>query len=199
MEATTHANTVIAYDIPAGPPTVPSAPPVPGPAGLAIESRRSAERFSRRNALARRPPVRAPSQRWPEWRRLFNNGTAAALLNVGAAHATDDASATSQRRSGSFTLCRRSCISHNDQQSVWQAQDAEGATVGWGGAIGDLAMANNTQSLFTCISATGNGVFFPDEARSSTRSARQGRPFPRGAQRPAGLPMPARGIAPRSS
>jgi uncharacterized protein (DUF1501 family) len=50
-------------------------------------------------------------------------------------------------------------FSHNDQQSVWQAQGAEGTTVGWGGRLGDLALSSNTTSSLTCISAAGNSVF----------------------------------------
>ncbi len=50
-------------------------------------------------------------------------------------------------------------FSHNDQQSVWQSAAAEGAVRGWGGAMGDLALAANGQSLFTCMSVTGNAVF----------------------------------------
>jgi len=52
-------------------------------------------------------------------------------------------------------------FSHNDQQSVWQAYQpiGEGARVGWGGRIGDLLMGQNTNPLFTCISAGGNAVF----------------------------------------
>ncbi|MEI7443421.1 MAG: DUF1501 domain-containing protein [Burkholderiales bacterium] len=50
-------------------------------------------------------------------------------------------------------------FSHNDQQSVWQASAPEGATVGWGGKMGDLALSSNAgASLFTCISATGQSV-----------------------------------------
>lgn len=49
-------------------------------------------------------------------------------------------------------------FSHNDQQSVWQALGAEGATVGWGGRLGDLALASNGGSAFTSISAGGNAV-----------------------------------------
>jgi uncharacterized protein (DUF1501 family) len=48
--------------------------------------------------------------------------------------------------------------SHNDQQSVWQSQGAEGTTVGWGGSMGDLFLAQNSNALFTCISVTGNAV-----------------------------------------
>ena len=53
-------------------------------------------------------------------------------------------------------------FSHNDQQSVWQSNGTEGSTVGWGGRLGDIAMANNSNvpnSLLTCISASGNAVF----------------------------------------
>jgi uncharacterized protein (DUF1501 family) len=53
-------------------------------------------------------------------------------------------------------------FSHNDQQSVWQSNGTEGSTVGWGGKLGDIALANssnNPNSLLTCISASGNAVF----------------------------------------
>ena len=52
-------------------------------------------------------------------------------------------------------------FSHNDQQSVWQAYQpiGEGARIGWGGRIGDLLMSQNSNTLFTCISAGGNSVF----------------------------------------
>jgi uncharacterized protein (DUF1501 family) len=49
-------------------------------------------------------------------------------------------------------------FSHNDQQSVWQALGAEGASVGWGGRLGDLALSSNNGSAFTSISAGGNAV-----------------------------------------
>ena len=50
-------------------------------------------------------------------------------------------------------------FSHNDQQSTWQSSSPEGSTVGWGGNIGDLVLAQNSNSLFTCISVSGNAVF----------------------------------------
>jgi uncharacterized protein (DUF1501 family) len=53
-------------------------------------------------------------------------------------------------------------FSHNDQQSIWQSNGSEGSTIGWGGKLGDIALANasNTpNSLLTCISASGNAVF----------------------------------------
>jgi len=51
-------------------------------------------------------------------------------------------------------------FSHNDQQSVWQANAAEGTREGWGGRMGDMLTGlNGTNSLFTAISAAGNAVF----------------------------------------
>jgi uncharacterized protein (DUF1501 family) len=50
-------------------------------------------------------------------------------------------------------------FSHNDQQSTWQSSSPEGSTIGWGGNIGDLVMNSNGNSLFTCISVSGNAVF----------------------------------------
>jgi uncharacterized protein (DUF1501 family) len=56
-------------------------------------------------------------------------------------------------------------FSHNDQQAVWQAYRpiGEGANIGWGGKIGDLLAGQNTNSLYTCISAGGNSVFLSGE------------------------------------
>jgi uncharacterized protein (DUF1501 family) len=51
-------------------------------------------------------------------------------------------------------------MSHNDQQSVWQAGAAEGARQGWGGLMADRLLSTNTQNpVFTAISAAGNAVF----------------------------------------
>jgi uncharacterized protein (DUF1501 family) len=51
-------------------------------------------------------------------------------------------------------------MSHNDQQSTWQAGAAEGARRGWGGLMADqLLSANGANSVFTAISAAGNAVF----------------------------------------
>jgi uncharacterized protein (DUF1501 family) len=53
-------------------------------------------------------------------------------------------------------------FSHNDQQSIWQSNGSEGATIGWGGRLGDIALSSNSNTpnaLLTCISASGNAVF----------------------------------------
>ncbi len=57
-------------------------------------------------------------------------------------------------------------FSHNDQQSTWQSSSPEGSTVGWGGNIGDIVLdqKQNTNSLFTCISVSGNAVFLSGDS-----------------------------------
>lgn len=52
-----------------------------------------------------------------------------------------------------------SLFSHNDQQNTWQSFRPEGATVGWGGRLGDLMASGNQQAIFTSISAAGNAVW----------------------------------------
>lgn len=53
----------------------------------------------------------------------------------------------------------KSLFSHNDQQNTWQALAPEGATIGWGGRLGDLVASANTNSVFTSVSASGNSVW----------------------------------------
>ncbi len=95
---------------------------------------------------------------------LFNSGRAAVQLNVGPLMAPTT-------RAGYNSTDRRnnplppSLFSHNDQQSLWQSSSPEGSTVGWGGNLGDLAMQSNVgNSLFTCISVTGNTVFLSGDS-----------------------------------
>ena len=52
-----------------------------------------------------------------------------------------------------------SLFSHNDQQNTWQSFKPEGATVGWGGRLGDLLASQNGRAVFTSISAAGNAVW----------------------------------------
>jgi uncharacterized protein (DUF1501 family) len=98
---------------------------------------------------------------------LFNAGQAAVMLNCGPLVVP----LTKATYNGSNrTLYPRppKLFSHNDQQSIWQSSSPEGSTIGWGGNIGDLALASNGgNSLFTCISLTGNAVFLAgDQALS---------------------------------
>jgi uncharacterized protein (DUF1501 family) len=97
----------------------------------------------------------------PEMTRLkarFDEGRLAPLLNVGPLIAP---LTLAQYQSSNLVANPRPAklFSHNDQQSTWQSSKPEGASDGWGGRMGDLALTSNSNSLFTCISATGNAVF----------------------------------------
>ncbi len=86
---------------------------------------------------------------------LFEQGKLAVLHNVGTLMAP---TTKAQYRARSVELPPK-LFSHNDQQSFWQASSAEGAPRGWGGRLGDLAMASNSVSTFTCVTVSGNAVF----------------------------------------
>ena len=93
----------------------------------------------------------------PRMKQLFDEKAMAPLLNVGPlevplTRAQFDANTASHPRPAKL-------FSHNDQQSTWQASAPEGATVGWGGRMGDLAQSSNSNAIFTCINASGNAVF----------------------------------------
>ncbi len=89
---------------------------------------------------------------------LFNTGRAAVQLNVGPLVVP----MTRVQYSSSNRVLNPlppQLFSHNDQQSIWQSSSPEGSTVGWGGNIGDLALAGNSNATFTCMSVAGNAVF----------------------------------------
>ncbi len=89
---------------------------------------------------------------------LFNTGHAAVLLNVGPLLTPLTLRDYKSSDRVKFPLPPK-LFSHNDQQSVWQADGSEGATIGWGGRLGDLALSSNGTSALTCVSAAGNAVF----------------------------------------
>ncbi len=86
---------------------------------------------------------------------LFDAGHLAVQLNVGP---LVQPTTLAQYNARSVPLPPK-LFSHNDQQSIWQSDLPEGATSGWGGRIGDLMLAGNGGSVFSCISVTGNAVF----------------------------------------
>lgn len=106
----------------------------------------------------------------PEMARLFNSGRLAVQLNVGPL-VQPLTRAQYQARSAAQPP---KLFSHNDQQSVWQAQGAEGSTRGWGGNLGDLALSSNGQSMFTCISVSGNAVFLSGRNAMQYQCSREG-------------------------
>jgi uncharacterized protein (DUF1501 family) len=86
---------------------------------------------------------------------VFDAGRLGMLLNVGP---LIQPTTKAQYTARSVPLPPK-LFSHNDQQSVWQASNPEGATSGWGGRIGDLFAAGNGQSVFTAVSVAGNAVY----------------------------------------
>ena len=88
---------------------------------------------------------------------LYDLGKLAVVANVGPLVMP---TTLAQYRARSVPLPPK-LFSHNDQQSVWQANQpvGEGARLGWGGRMGDLLASQNGQTVFTCISASGNAVF----------------------------------------
>ncbi len=94
---------------------------------------------------------------------LFNTGKAAVLLNVGPLVKPLTRAQYDSRDHQTYPRPPK-LFSHNDQQSIWQSSQGEGSKIGWGGNIGDLSLSSNqgassVNSLFTCISPSGNTVF----------------------------------------
>ena len=89
---------------------------------------------------------------------LFNAGKAAVQLNVGPLIQPMTRTQYNNTNRSLYPLPPQ-LFSHNDQQSIWQSSSPEGSTVGWGGNLGDLALAGNSNATFTCMSVTGNAVF----------------------------------------
>ena len=98
----------------------------------------------------------------PRFKVLFDGGKMAVQLNVGPLVVPLTRAQYESSNRALYPLPPK-LFSHNDQQSVWQADGSEGATVGWGGRFGDLALAGNGHALLTCISAAGNAVFVSGE------------------------------------
>ena len=99
----------------------------------------------------------------PDLANLFNTGKAAVQLNVGPLIVPITKTQYNGSNRTLYPLPPK-LFSHNDQQSLWQSTYPEGSTIGWGGDIGDLALASNTNSLFTCISISGNSVFLSGDS-----------------------------------
>jgi uncharacterized protein (DUF1501 family) len=86
---------------------------------------------------------------------VWNSGRLAVAANVGPLIVPTTKNAY---RSRSVEL-PANLMSHNDQQSTWQSGSAEGARLGWGGAIADQLLSNNgTNAVYTAISMAGNAV-----------------------------------------
>ena len=91
---------------------------------------------------------------------LFNAGRAAIVANTG----TLVVPATKTQINANSVVLPDSLFSHFDQTAAWQAISSNlgsGQHTGWGGSVADAieAMNMNSNSIFTCISTTGNCLF----------------------------------------
>lgn len=94
----------------------------------------------------------------PRLKARFDEGVMAPLLNVGPLIVPLTLQQYRSGNRGTYPLPPK-LFSHNDQQSTWQSGAPEGASIGWGGRIADIAASSNTNSMFTAISGAGNQVF----------------------------------------
>lgn len=94
-------------------------------------------------------------EQMPGMQALFNAGNMAIQLNVGPLF--------QPLTKADFKTAKQKLppklFSHNDQQSIWQASQAEGAKLGWGGSVADTQLNQNVYDLFSCISLSGSSVF----------------------------------------
>jgi len=88
-------------------------------------------------------------------KQLFDGGRAAIIANVGT---LVQPTTKAQFLAGTAVLPPK-LFSHNDQQSVWQSSQPEGARSGWGGRMADILAASNSNATFSSVSAGGNALF----------------------------------------
>ena len=91
---------------------------------------------------------------------LYAEGRMAVVANVGPLVVPT----TGEEARGERVPLPPKLMSHNDQQSVWQALGPEGATSGWGGRMIDALGA--APSPYAAVSAAGNPVFLASQASS---------------------------------
>lgn len=110
---------------------------------------------------------------------MFDAGKLATVLNVGPL--VEPLTVAQYYASGRKPA---KLFSHNDQQSTWQAYGPEGATEGWGGRIGDLALSNNANPLFTCVSVTGSTPYLAGKTALTYQISPTGAPSVKGLKAP---------------
>ena len=101
---------------------------------------------------------------------LWDSGKLAVLANVGPLIVPT----TKQAFLSASVPLPAKLFSHNDQQSAWQASNPEGARFGWGGRLGDLFAAQNTNNTFTCNSIAGSAVFLSGQTTTAYQLSSNG-------------------------
>jgi uncharacterized protein (DUF1501 family) len=91
---------------------------------------------------------------------VFDAGRLAVMLNIGTLTAP---MTLAQYKSGAVAAPPK-LFSHNDQSSLWQSSNVEGARTGWGGRMADLMLSGNGRAGLTCINVYGNAIFQAGDA-----------------------------------
>ena len=87
---------------------------------------------------------------------LFKGGKAAVIANVGPLAVPTTKAQIMARE----VALPPNLYSHSDQQAQWQSSISDGTgRTGWGGRIGDLVQALNTNRGTTCVSLAGNNLW----------------------------------------
>ena len=86
--------------------------------------------------------------------RLYNQGQAAAVFNVGTL-----VQPTTKDSLNSIAL-PRNLYSHSDQTQQWQSSDPNGGGTGWGGRINDLIASLNSGALPPGVTVNGGNALF---------------------------------------
>lgn len=86
---------------------------------------------------------------------VFDAGRLGVMLNIGPLM---QPTTVAQYKAANVPLPPK-LFSHNDQSSLWQSSNVEGARTGWGGRMADLMLSSNGRSALTCINVSGNAIF----------------------------------------
>jgi uncharacterized protein (DUF1501 family) len=159
-----YANTVVTYDDPSYNlySTIRGGGAGQTAGGIALAKAALTPTLLNPTTAGRRPPVRAAPVHDGAGQPVQPGPCRGAAQCRSAGGAADRTQYNSADR-GTWPLPPK-LFSHNDQQSIWQSSSPEGSTIGWGGNLGDLALGGNSNSLFTCISVTGNAVFLSGDS-----------------------------------
>jgi uncharacterized protein (DUF1501 family) len=101
---------------------------------------------------------------------LFNNRKLAVMLNLG----TLIEPITKAEYIAKSKRLPPKIGSHNDQTSIWQASQPEGARSGWGGMMGDVFAASNQYRTFTNVSVAGASTLLSGQVAPQYQLASSG-------------------------
>lgn len=112
----------------------------------------------------------ALSQSLSPFETLFNDSKLAVMLNLG----TLIEPITKAQYQAKSRRVPPKIGSHNDQTSIWQASQPEGARSGWGGMMGDVFASANQYRTFTNVSVAGASTLLSGQVAPQYQLASSG-------------------------